>query len=118
MRRTFGRTASGAAVNRFLLFAGEHYYPRGGWEDWRGRFETLDEAKAAFLAWRDGRRESERGDPDVEGHHTWGHIVDDREGEIVSEMWSKHVTGGPGWSDEIIARSESAVSPGPSSSTP
>lgn len=100
----------------FLLFAGEHYYPRGGWEDWRGRFETLDEAKAAFIGWRDhGDREDHSADPN--GHHTWGHIVDDREGEIVTEMCSDWQVGGPGWSDEIIARSESPVSPGPSSST-
>lgn len=104
----------------FLLFAGEHYYPHGGWEDWRGRFEALDEAKAAFIAWRDSGADAPSGRwrTDPEGRDTWGHIVDDREGEIVSEMWSKHVSGGPGWSDEIIARSEPPVSPGPPPLTP
>lgn len=83
----------------FLLFAGQAYYPQGGWEDWRGSFDTLAEAKAAFLAWR-----HDDGDPG--GNLTWGHIANDAEGEIVSEMWSEYVTGGPGWSDEIIARSK------------
>jgi hypothetical protein len=28
-----------------LLFAGGRYYPGGGWNDFKGEFKTLDEAK-------------------------------------------------------------------------
>lgn len=31
----------------FLLFAYDTYYPSGGWNDFRGAFHTLEEAKAA-----------------------------------------------------------------------
>jgi hypothetical protein len=34
----------------FLLFAGEHYYPNGGWGDFRGAYATVDEARAGILA--------------------------------------------------------------------
>lgn len=32
---------------RFMLFAGYHYYPSGGWQDFVGFFDTLDEARKA-----------------------------------------------------------------------
>lgn len=28
-----------------MLFAGSSYYPHGGWEDFRGFFETIEDAK-------------------------------------------------------------------------
>lgn len=31
----------------YLLFAGSDYYPSGGWDDFRGSFKTIEEAKAA-----------------------------------------------------------------------
>lgn len=34
---------SDAPYNRFLLFAGDHYYPCGGWHDFRGSFDTIGE---------------------------------------------------------------------------
>jgi hypothetical protein len=34
-------------VRRYLLFAGEHYYPQGGAEDLVGDFDTLEEAWGA-----------------------------------------------------------------------
>lgn len=39
-------------MKRFLLFAGETYYPRGGWADFQSSADTLDEAveKAANVA--------------------------------------------------------------------
>jgi hypothetical protein len=30
---------------RYLLFAGCQYYPSGGWDDFKGSFDTIDEAK-------------------------------------------------------------------------
>jgi hypothetical protein len=35
---------------RFLVFAGSHYYPLGGWEDFRGSAATFDDAEAAAIA--------------------------------------------------------------------
>lgn len=33
-------------MNRYLLFAGYHYYPRGGWTDFRHSFDSLEDAFA------------------------------------------------------------------------
>lgn len=30
--------------NKYAIFAGDSYYPNGGWEDFRAAFETLEEA--------------------------------------------------------------------------
>jgi len=30
-------------VKQFLLFTGEGYYPMGGWGDFKGSFDTIDE---------------------------------------------------------------------------
>lgn len=44
-------------VKRFVLFAGEQYYPSGGWEDYDSSFDTLEEAKTRAQEvtsdWRD-----------------------------------------------------------------
>ena len=34
-------------MKRFLLFSGSNYYPRGGWSDFRGSYDTCEEALAA-----------------------------------------------------------------------
>lgn len=34
-------------MKRFLVFAGEAYYPLGGWNDFRSSFDTKEEAFAA-----------------------------------------------------------------------
>lgn len=31
---------------RYLLFGGDVYYPAGGWDDFRGAFETIEAATA------------------------------------------------------------------------
>lgn len=33
-------------MKRFLLFAGETYYPGGGWDDFVDDYDTLEEAEA------------------------------------------------------------------------
>lgn len=50
-------------MKRYLLFAGDCYYPCGGWSDFRGSFDNLDEARE--LAMKDH-------DPGWD----WFHIVD------------------------------------------
>ena len=39
-------------MKRYLLFAGDFYYPRGGWSDHRGDFETIEDAVEAAAASR------------------------------------------------------------------
>jgi hypothetical protein len=51
----------------FLVFAGEQYYPSGGWDDFRGAFETLEAAK----------------DYMIKNQRDWGHIIDIRNFEEV-----------------------------------
>lgn len=55
----------------FLLFAGVHYYPGGGWNDYVGSYSTLAEAMRA-AAIPDHDRE-------------WWHIVDTATGHIVEQ---------------------------------
>jgi hypothetical protein len=40
----------------YLVFAGAHYYPAGGWDDFIGAYNTIEEAreaaaKATELSW-------------------------------------------------------------------
>lgn len=37
-------------MNQYLIFAGDSYYPAGGWEDCRGSMENLEAAKLYALA--------------------------------------------------------------------
>lgn len=62
------------AVKRFLAFAGSNYYPDGGWNDFKGSFETLEEAIKEL-------------DPDIRTRwpseaplYDWTHIVDTEDG--------------------------------------
>jgi hypothetical protein len=32
-------------TNRFLLFGGQYYYPKQGWRDFRGSFDSLESAE-------------------------------------------------------------------------
>lgn len=34
-------------MKRYLLFASEFYYPRGGWSDFQGDYDSTDETIAA-----------------------------------------------------------------------
>ena len=57
---------------RFLVFAGDHYYPAGGWSDLQGAYETLDEATAAMKA------EAE------DSLYRWANVVDLQTGKEVA----------------------------------
>ncbi len=54
-------------MSRFLLFYGDRYYPEGGWNDFKGAFDTLADALAAPRPGAD-----------------WFHIVDLHEQGIVA----------------------------------
>ena len=55
-------------TEKYLLFAGEFYYPSGGLHDFIGNFKTIEDAK--------GR---------IKDYHDWYHIVDLESLEIVDE---------------------------------
>lgn len=55
------------AIKRYALFAGHHYYPDGGWGDFCGLFDSMDEAKAFTDS---GGAAREYSQPD------WAQIVD------------------------------------------
>lgn len=50
-------------MNDYLVFVGAEHYPEGGWEDFIGRYPTLEEARAAAAV------EADKG--------WWWHIVHD-----------------------------------------
>ena len=61
-------------MDRFLLFAGDKYYPTGGWFDYQGSYADLAVAITEGKA-RTSNRESIYCD--------WCHIVDKESGELV-----------------------------------
>jgi len=54
-------------MKRFLVFSGDTYYPCGGWDDFKGDFESLEEAKEFALRML------------KEEHEDWTHVVDTRD---------------------------------------
>jgi len=48
-------------MKRFLLFAGDFYYPNGGWDDFKGDFDSVENAKD----WLEG-----------DGGADWAHVID------------------------------------------
>lgn len=64
-------------METYLLFAGENYYPLGGWKDFVGSYPSVDAAKAILEVPR----------KDSMGYMTdddWAHIV--HEGKIVLSL--------------------------------
>ncbi len=58
-------------MKRYLLFSGDEYYPLGGWNDFKGSFDTLEEAKEA--------KEKLSG-------HDWYQIVDTKHGITITRI--------------------------------
>ncbi len=54
-------------MKRYLIFGGDQYYPCGGWRDYRGNFDDLEEAKIFTLSLR----------------CDWLHIVDSKTAIVV-----------------------------------
>jgi hypothetical protein len=52
----------------YLVFFGDNYYPCGGWSDFKGSFDTIEEAREFLLT----------------KNFDWYQIVDSQRGEIVS----------------------------------
>ena len=51
-------------LKRYLLFCGGTYYPYGGWDDFAGSYDSLEQAEKA-------------------AYDDWWHIVDSDTGEII-----------------------------------
>lgn len=64
----------------YLLFAGDDYYPRGGWEDFQGAFASFGAAELA-LSGEEGAK--------------WAHVAHD--GKIVA-AWERE------WEDQAWRR--------------
>ena len=58
-------------IRRYLLFAGDRYYPAGGWNDFVDSFDTKEEAL-------------ERAWEALSGMFDWYHIIDHETGEEVA----------------------------------
>lgn len=64
-------------MKQFLVFAGDDYYPQGGWEDFRGMYDDFQSA-------------SERLDDLIDQADVdWGHVVDLEAGVIVLKVLPK-----------------------------
>jgi hypothetical protein len=57
----------------YALFAGSMFYPRGGWNDFRGYFDSVDNAKEWFDNYKGTMK------------NLWMHIVYIPDGAIVYE---------------------------------
>lgn len=62
-------------VKRYLLFAGENYYPGGGWDDYVTDADTVEELRDLL---------KRMGDSDDSSHDwDWWQIIDIEEGKVV-----------------------------------
>lgn len=66
-------------MKRYWLFAGKDYYPNGGIEDFKGDFDSVEDAKAAF----DNAQAAEKID---NRKSDWAHIVDSTTAQIVVQF--------------------------------
>lgn len=71
----------------FALFAGDRYYPGGGWSDFVGKFDNLDEAYARYI-----QGPTNEDEPDEDGFvatykYGWGHVVNLESGNIVARYY-------------------------------
>ena len=64
----FGDRTQPVKPLRFLLFTGSDYYPAGGWDDFKGSADTLEEALKAAK----------------DANDSWVQIVDLETGEMIN----------------------------------
>lgn len=64
----------------YLLFAGEKYYPKGGWLDYKGSFETWKESKDFFIALHEKTKANYP-------YINWGHIVNSKTMRIAVRIY-------------------------------
>lgn len=69
-------------MKRFFLFFGDSYYPDHGWKDFRGSFDTQEEAEAAL---------TKEFHPDYDHFPGgWWQVVDTSVPKIVAFRWEKY----------------------------
>lgn len=79
-----------------LLFAGETYYPGGGWEDFVQDCDSVDEAIAWFDEHNADIPHSHEGHDWTTKTWDWGHVA--AGGKIVAEyFWHGFADGYPAW---------------------
>jgi hypothetical protein len=64
----------------YLLFAGDNYYPQGGWRDIQGIFLSIESAKEQF------NQPKYWGDSESPPKYEWGHIVDTRTMDVIEYL--------------------------------
>lgn len=65
---------------RYIVLAGDSYYPNG-WDDFRGSFDSLDEARiAAQAAAADPKAVDDPG-------YSWWQIIDKTTDKVVERSW-------------------------------
>jgi hypothetical protein len=59
-------------VKRYFLFAGDNYYPDGGWDDFKSMSDDIEELKNSTGGW------------------DWAHIIDSTTGRRVA-FWGSRI---------------------------
>ena len=60
-------------TKRFLVFAGDNYYPNGGWHDFS---ESFDDMNTAVEFARNVRT----------GNYDWSHVLDSERQKVIAEF--------------------------------
>lgn len=61
---------------RYLLFAGSVYYPDGGWGDFKGRFDKIEDAVDEYNRMLE--------DSGYNAEYYWFHVIDIETGLVVT----------------------------------
>ena len=67
-------------LKRYAVFAGDIYYPAGGWSDFKGSFDLPDDAKAEAVRWTSPAKGRQY------PRHDWAHVVDLTDGSEILDI--------------------------------
>lgn len=69
----------------YIVFAGDYYYPFGGWDDFKGSHQSLDDAKVSIEV-VGGRKPYDGSKFKIDGsHYDWYQIVNARTLKVVEQ---------------------------------
>lgn len=71
-------------MKRYLAFKGDDYYPSGGFEDFFGEYDNLEDAVSEL---EDSQKNTNRGPKPW--YFEWAHIYDTELGEIIWDSYYK-----------------------------
>lgn len=86
-------------MRRYLVFAGESYYPRGGWGDFRSDWNKLDfaiEAGTALLQNQIDSMFGTKANISCDDQADWFHITDTETGKICYTGFNRMKPNGLG----------------------